>query len=98
MKTDPIASGRFFIAEVRKIFACGENSRFYQKIYMLVISAVQTPISSSTTAVVPLPRWGRLIENIAKYAEICFEIADELENSLESELLQNFGKTPDWYK
>ena len=26
----------------------------------LVARAVQTPISSSTTAVVPLPRWGRL--------------------------------------
>ena len=40
----------------------------------------------------------RTDENIAKYAEICFEIAGELENILEFELLRSFGKTPDWYK
>ena len=39
----------------------------------------------------------RIDENIAKYAEICFTIADELEKELADELLSTFGRTPDWY-
>ena len=51
---------------------------------------------------VPLPGGDeikpRTDENIAKYAEICFGIADELEEALADELLCTFGRTPDWYK
>lgn len=51
---------------------------------------------------VPLPGGDeikpRTDDNIAKYAEICFGIADELEEALADELFCTFGRTPDWYK
>ena len=45
---------------------------------MFVIYAVQTAISSSTTAVVPRPRWGRLIRVSLKLLNIVFYSFDNL--------------------